>query len=279
MVEGLNHVYSSLNYLVDTGEKPVTYVYQPPPGTPQRTGQYTRHRVPIHNGRAILGQLSLDKQGFMLRRHETAVLNFYNEQEVQAVYYPEVERLVKEVTGAAKVVVFDHTVRCASMVKRAEHGAQEPVRVAHNDYTLRSGPQRVRDLLGGEAEVLLKNRFAEINVWRPIRGPVEDTPLAMCDAQSIAPQDLVAMDLRYRDRTGEVYALTFSPHHRWYYFASMQKNEVLLLKCFDSLEDGRARFTAHSAFDVQTTPPDAAARESIEVRTLVLFTPEAKSQL
>ena len=280
MMEGLNHVYASLNYLVDTGEKPVAYVYQPPPGTPQRTGQYTQHTMPIYDGRTILEQLSLDKQGFLLKRHETAVANFYNEQEVQTVYYQEVERLVKEVTGAVKVVVFDHTVRCASMAKRDEHNAQEPVRVAHNDYTLRSGPQRVRDLLAAEeAEGLQQQRFAEINVWRPIRGPVGDTPLAVCDAQSISPQGLVAMDLKYRDRTGEVYALTFSPHHRWFYFPNMQRNEVLLLKCYDSLEDGRARFTAHSAFDDPTTPPHTAARESIEVRVLVFFAPEAKARL
>lgn len=101
-------------------------------------------------------------------------------QEVQAVYYPEVERLVQAVTGAAKVVVFDHTWRCASASKRAEHGAQEPVRMAHNDYTLRSGPQRVRDLLtADEAEARLQRRFVEINVWRPIWGPVE-TPHWRC---------------------------------------------------------------------------------------------------
>jgi hypothetical protein len=138
----------------------------------------------------------------------------------------------------------------------------------------------VRDLLEAEeAEERLKHRFAVINVWRPIRGPVQEAPLAVCDAQSLAPQDFVAMDLKYRDRTGEVYSVTFSPNHRWFYFPNMQKNEALLLKCYDSLEDGRARFTAHSAFDDPTSLPDAAARESIEARTLVFFAPEAKAKL
>jgi hypothetical protein len=214
----------------------------------------------------------LDKQGFLLQPHETKVVNFYDEDEVQTVYYPEVEQLVQAVTGAAKVVVFDHTRRCASATKQAEYGAQEPVRMAHNDYTLRSGPQRVRDLLtADEAEARLQRRFIEINVWRPIRGPVEDTPLAACDGQTIAPQDLVATDLKYRDRTGEVYALTFNPHHRWYYFPHMQSNEALLLKGYDSLTDGRTRFTAHTAFDDPTALPDAVARESIEIRTLIFF--------
>ncbi|MBI3302134.1 MAG: methyltransferase [Deltaproteobacteria bacterium] len=278
-VEGLKHVEASLNYLADKAEKPVTYMYKPPPGTPDRTGRYTPHTLPIRDGRAVLPQLSLDTHGFLLTRHESVVANFYDAKEVQAVYYPEVERLVQAVTGAAKVVVFDHNVRCTPMAQRSENGAREPVRVVHNDYTVRSGPQRVRDLLAAdEAEARLKNRFAMINVWRPIRGPVQEAPLAVCDAQSLAPQDFVAMDLKYRDRTGEVYSVTFSPHHRWFYFPHMQKDEALLLKCYDSLDDGRARFSAHTAFDDPTSPPDAAARESIEARTLVFFAPEAKAK-
>src|SRR5207253_9643302 len=123
---------------------------------------------------------------------ETGVANFYDVQAVQAVYYPEVEQLVKAVTGSAKVLVFDHNVRCAPMAKRGENGAHEPVRVVHNDYTLRSGPQRVRDLLAAaEAEARLQQRFAMINVWRPLRVPMQEAPLAVCDAQSIEPQDRV----------------------------------------------------------------------------------------
>ena len=269
---GLNYVEAALNYLVAMAEKPVIYLYKPQSGTPERTGRYTPHTLPIRDGRAILPQLSLDQQGFRLTRHETGVANFYDVQEVQAVYYPEVERLVKAVTGAAKVLVFDHNVRCAPMAKRGENGAHEPVRVVHNDYTVRSGPQRVRDLLAAdETEARLQQRFAMIDVWRSIRGPVQEAPLAVCDAQSLAPQDLVATDLKYQDRTGEVYSVTFSPHHRWFYFPHLEQNEALLLKCYDSLEDGRARFSAHTAFDDPTTAPDAAARENIEARTLVFF--------
>src|SRR5262245_53075269 len=270
--EGLRYVEAELHYLVDTGEKPAIYLYPPPPGIPQRTGRYTTSTVPIHDGRALLPQLSLDKQGFLLQHHETRMVNFYDEHEVQAFYYPEVERLVQTVTGAAKVLVFGHTWRCASAAKQAEHSGQEPVRMAHNDYTPRSGPQRVRALLPTEeAEARLQRRFVEINVWRPTQGPVEDTPLAVCDGQTIAPQDFVATDLKYRDRTGEVYVLTFNPHHRWYYFPHMQRNEALLLKGYDSLTDGRTRFTAHTAFDDPTARSHALARESIEIRTLVFF--------
>src|SRR5262245_50374819 len=175
--EGLTYVEGSLNYLADMDEKPYTYMYTPPSGIPSRTGRYAPQTVSIYNGRPILDQFSLDQNGFLLTHHETKVTNFYDEQEVKTVYYPELERLVKEVTGTVKVVVFDHNVRCAPMSQRGENGAHEPVRVAHNDYTLKSGPQRVRDLLpAGEAEERLKHRFAVINVWRPIRGPVQEAP-------------------------------------------------------------------------------------------------------
>jgi hypothetical protein len=134
----------------------------------------------------------------------------------------------------------------------------------------------VRDLLDpAEAEARLKSRFVEINLWRPINGPVEDAPLAVCDASSISAGDLIAADLRYPDRTGEIYMASFSPHHRWYYFPRMRSDEVLFLKCYDSLKDGRARFTAHTAFDDPNTRPDAPPRESIEVRTLAFFAPDA----
>jgi hypothetical protein len=216
--------------------------------------------------------------GFMLTRHETKVSNFYDPDEVRTVYYPEVVQLMKNVTGTSKVVVFDHNVRCAPMAERGENEARKPVMMAHNDYTLRSGPQRVRDLVGAEeAAALLRYRFMEINVWRPIRGPVQANPLAVCDARSMTQEDFVAMDLKYQE-TGEVYAVAFNPNHRWFYFPRMQRNEVLLLKGYDSSDDGRARFTAQTSFDDPTTSPDAAARESIEVRTLVFFAPDATAR-
>ncbi len=261
---------ASLNYLEDPSQTPVTYTYRPPEGIPAASGRYTKFTVPIHDGRAMITQLSLDKEGVILAHQESKVANFYDTDEVRATYYPEVERLVRELTGAVKVHVFDHNVRCKTMAKAGEKGVQEPVKVAHNDYTIKSGPQRVRDLLPDEADALLKNRFAVINVWRPIRGPVEENPLAVCDAQTIAPQDLVIHNLIYRDRMGEVYSLAYNPAHRWFYFPHMQKNEVMLLKCYDS-DEHRARFTAHSSFDDPNSPSNAAARESIEVRTLVFF--------
>lgn len=268
-------IEASLNYIEPNSEKPVYYAYEPPAGTPRSTGKFVAHNVPIRNAREVVRDLSLDKQGFQLTHQETAVRDFYDQNEVKTTYYPEVERLLKEATGAEKVVVFDHQVRNAELAKRGEKNAREYGRAVHNDYTAKSGPRRVRDHLPpAEAEARLQNRFAEINVWRPIRGPVRESPLAVCDARSMVQDDFVKHVLKYRDRDGEVYSVAYNPNHRWYYVPNQEKEEVLLLKCYDS--DGRrARFTAHSAFEDPTSPPDAAPRESVEVRTLVFFAPDA----
>jgi hypothetical protein len=266
-----DHIDGLINYLENNGERQVAYLYEPPEGVPARSGRNIKHTLPIYNGRGVADRLTLDGQGFTFVRHETKVVNFYDPDEVRRVYYLEVAQLVKDVTGAIRVEVFDHNVRSRPMAKAGLNGAREPVKFAHNDYTLKSGPQRVRDLLGDEAEALLKHRFAEINVWRPIRGPVEETPLAVCDAQSMTLADFIPTDLKYRDRTGEVYSVAYNPTHRWYYFPRMQRDEALLLKCYDSAEDGRARFTAHTGFDDPTSLPNAAPRESIEARMLLFF--------
>lgn len=272
--EGLPTIQASLNYLLKTEEKPVAYAYTPPPGIPQTTRQDDPQTVTIHNARPILDQLSLDTQGFVLTRHDSKVVNFYDETEVREVYYPEVERLLKEVTGAVKVVIFDHIVRNAPQSRPGENNVREPAKLVHNDYSFKSAPRRVQDHVPEEAEELLRHRFVEINVWRPVRGPVQKSPLALCDARSLTAQDTVPTDLVYPHRVGETYSFTYNPNHHWFYFPQMQRNKAILLKCYDSKEDGRARFTAHTSFEDPTSPPDAAPRESIEVRALVFFAPE-----
>jgi hypothetical protein len=270
LAEGFNHIEGSLLYLVDPAQTPVTTdIYEILPDASGWPGRSQRYTMPIRDGRPVIPDLSLDKQGFVLVRNQTAVSNFYDESEVRAVYYPEVERLVKQATGATKVLVFAHDVRSALKAKEGEKRVREPVAAVHNDYTIKSGPQHVWELLEpDEAEERIKTRFAEINVWRPIRGPVQSTPLAVCDSRSIAQKDLVPTELKH-----EVYMVTFNPKHRWFYFPDMETNEVLLIKGFDSMEDGRARFTAHAAFEDPTSPSLAPARESIEARVLVFYGP------
>jgi hypothetical protein len=266
-------VRATLNYLVRTDQKPYAYTFEPPEGVPARTGQVDAvPDVSIRDARPIADQLSLDEQGFVLRRHKTAVSDFYDEEQLCTLYYAEIDRLLKVGTGAEKVVIFDHTIRSVPRFKQGQAGMREPVRRVHNDYTEASGRRRVRDHLEpDEAEARLGQRFMEINVWRPIVGPLEDAPLAVCDARTIAPEDLIASDLIYRDKVGETYSVARNPAHRWFYFPRMQRDEALLIKCFDSDEANPGRFTAHTAFDDPTTPPDAAPRESIEVRALVFF--------
>lgn len=257
-----------VNYLAAMPQRPFFYLYDPPEGTPARNTKGDRRTMAIRDARALAPPPALDVEGFGLVRHATAVEDLYDTAAVREVYYREVEDLVKAISGAVRVVAFDHNVRSTA---KAESGVHPPVRYAHNDYTERSGPQRVRDLFPREeAERLLAGRFAVINVWKPIRGPVEEAPLAVCDARSIEPGDLVPTDLRYRDRTGEVYSLAFRPTHRWFYFPRLEADEALLLKCYDS-DPGCARFTAHSAIDDPTSPAHPRPRESIEVRTLAFF--------
>ena len=262
---------SALNYTVAMPERPRFYTYTPlPAGARMRNTRGDRRTLPIRDARELDPPPDLDGAGFQLVRHETAV-SLYDADAVRACYYPEVESRVREATGAARVVAFDHNVR--GPTDTSFEGVQSPVRFVHNDYTEVSGPQRVRDLLPEEAEVLLRSRFAVVNVWKPIRGPIVEAPLAFCDARSMQPSDFMPTDLVYRDRTGEVYSVTFNPQHRWYYYSKMQADELLLLKCFDS-DRARARFTAHTAFDDPNTPLDARPRESIEVRTLAFFAPK-----
>ncbi|SRR5258707_11126612 len=263
-------VEAALNYLTPTGARPRTYTYEPPSGEPRTTAVQESHIVPIHDARPITAAVSLDEEGFALIGQRSAVRDFYDDDEVRRVYYPEAEATLKALTGATRVFVFDHTVR--RRVPGAEDRrapSRQPVPRVHVDHTETSGPQRVRDLLPEDADELLRGRVQIINLWRPIRGPLRDAPLAVCDAGTVAPEDLVASDLIYPNRTGETYSVVYNPAHRWFYVPEMRADEALLLKCYDSKTDGRARFAPHTAFTDPTTPADAAPRESIELRTLV----------
>lgn len=268
----LDKVTAPVQFAADAGEKPVTVVGEVGSGPDERSGSREQRDVEIHDGRPIVDQLDLDREGYIFMRYPTAVGDFYDDDEVRRVYYPEMDRLVKDVTGASKVVVFDHTIRVDDGDTQQTRKVRSPVRGAHNDFTIASAEQRVRDLLPAEeAEARLGKRFGSINIWRPIREPVETAPLAICEWGTIEEKDLVAAERRYQDRIGGVYHLVHNPNQRWCYFSDMTREEILLLKCYDSLTDGTARWTAHGAFDDPATPGDAAPRESIEIRTLLFF--------
>ena len=265
---------ADITYTRDTGEKLVNETFGPNNIRRRTSGSEERHRVDIANGREA-GDLALDANGFVLVPHRTAVRDFFDVNELKQVYYPEVEALIRRLAGASRVVVFDHTLRSGSEDEREAKLLREPVLSAHNDYTEWSGPQRVRDLMGAEAEELLKRRFAIIQVWRAAYRdaafPIRSNPLAMADARSVAPDDLLVAERRYPNRVGQTYRLKYNPGHRWFYFPEMRRDEAIVFKVYDSATDGRARFTPHTSFDDPTTPAGAPPRQSIEARALAFF--------
>jgi hypothetical protein len=258
---------ATLHYLKRGPEKPAYYRTEPPPGVPQWNGIDDRHEVWIEDARGRESEFTLDRNGFALVKAPTAVTVFYDPEEIKRVYYPELERLLRDTLCASRVFIFDHNVRNAGLP-----GLPTPSRQVHNDHTVNSAPRRVRDHLGDEADELLKRRFGIVNVWKPIRGPVLDSPLALCDAQTFTDQDLIASDLIYAHVRGETSRVEYNPEHRWYYFSEMRTDEALLIRIHDSANDGRARLSFHTSFENPLTP-NAPPRESIEARALVFFSP------
>ena len=266
-------VTAELTYAVDTGEKPVNETFGPGNIRRRNSGAKEQRSVFIRDGRPLAGEFALDRNGFAFVAHPTAVADFFDADELKRVYYPEIERLVRSVSGATRVVVFDHTLRSGDEAEREARLVREPVLSVHNDYTEWSGPQRLREVLPDEAGALLAHRFAIIQVWRAINRPIRANPLAIADSRSLAPADLIAAERRYPHRVGETYQVRHNPAHRWFYFPEMRRDEALVFKVYDSARDGRARFTAHTSFVDPTTPPDAPPRQSIEARTFAFFGP------
>ena len=262
-----------VRYLHPGEEKPVYIASQGGADAALSIGaEFDQHRVSIEDARSLDPPASLDVQGFCLVPHHTAVENFYQLESQKAAYEAEIRQLVLDATGAASALVFDHTLRSDSRKVRGRHSTREPASVIHNDYTDASAAKRLCDLLPGEeAQRRLNDRFAIVNVWRSINGPVLKSPLAICDFSSAVPGDFVASERRAKERIGELELVTYNPEHRWYYFSEQQFNEALLLKTFDSAKDGRARRVAHTAFTNPLAPTDGPPRESIESRLMVFF--------
>jgi hypothetical protein len=276
----LPYVRAQLTYLAPGNDRAEVRVYPPVSGLATVRPESVQHSVSIQDARPIGDRLRLDEQGFELRASRSGFRNFYDETAVRERYFPEVQDVLREITGALAVIVFDHNVRSAVRAARGEVGVRVPVDQAHNDYTLQSGPKRQREILNEAGRAELANRhFAFVNLWRPIVGPVHDNPLAVCDARSVAPADLVPTDIHHFGEgdletprhSGQIYSLRHNPAHCWFYAPAMQPDEVLLLKGYDSRADGRARFMPHTGFHNPDCPSDFVPRESIEARALVIF--------
>jgi hypothetical protein len=268
----IEQVTVGIPYTAETGEKLVNETFGPNNIRRRKTGAHELKQMAIRNGRLLADELSLDEHGFVLVEHKTKVTDFFDPTQLESVYYPEVEQLIKTASGASRVVIFDHTLRSGNEEERETRLIREPVLSAHNDYTEWSGPNRVREVLPDEADSLLARRFAIIQVWRAINQPIRSNPLALADAKSVEREDLIVAERRYPHRVGQTYRLKYNPKHRWFYFPEMRRDEALVFKVYDSERDGRARFTPHTSFDDPASPADAPSRQSIEARAFAFFT-------
>ncbi len=264
-------VTADIPYTPDTGEKLVNETFGPNNIQRRKTGADELKPMTVRNGRLVTERLSLDEQGFVFVEHKTKVADFFDLEQLKSVYYPEVEQLIKSASGAARSVIFDHTLRSGDQTEREARLIREPVLSAHNDYTEWSGPNRLRELLPDEAGSLLQRRFAIIQVWRAINEPIQSNPLALADAKSVSLDDFLIAERRYPHRVGQTYRLKYNPNHRWFYFPEMSRDEALVFKVYDSDTDGRARFTPHTSFKDPASPATAGPRQSIEVRAFAFF--------
>lgn len=268
-------VQASLTFAIKQDAKPYFKSSALTGGLPEIHFKTENCLVDIRNMRPVADDLSLDRQGFVLLRHETSVEDLYDDAAVERVYNREIIALLKDYTGADNAVIFDHTRRSDSVEGAANpDGLRGPADRVHVDYTTLSGPVRARDAMG-EAEydrvMNAGGRIMQINVWRPISGPVRRTPLALADAQSIKVEEMLATDQIFPDRVGEIYQLAHSADQIWYWAPLMQRNEVILIKGWDSAADDRTRYSAHGAFRLPDQDPADPPRESIETRTYVIF--------
>lgn len=263
-------VHAEIEFLAPRAGHLFAYGREEAPGAEPATARFTSHPVAIRDVRD--GESPrFDEHGGTLGHWPTAMRRFDDDAHIRERYYPESAEIIRAALSADRVLVFDHNVRRSEVADRpaAGHEVGRPVHHAHTDYTPRSALQRLRQELGPQAEAGL-SRYLQVNLWRPIRGPVRDAPLALCDGASVAPGALRAVQLRYPERTGEIYYLMYEPGQRWYFASDMTVEEAWLFKNFDSAPPGPGHTAPHSAF---TDPRYAriSMRESIEVRALALF--------
>ncbi len=267
-------------YLVDTGETPVFRQTDKASDSVTIAGTRVPHPMTIRNARLLPNEFSLDREGFAFAEHATAVTDFFDDAQLASVYTPELEVLIARLAGASEVKVFDHTRRSSDGAQREKRDWRDPVPLPHSDYTDRSVRQRMRDVYGYDAEDRLARRFAVVNAWRSMTGPVEQWPIAMCDARTIDDSLMHKIEREAPHRTepsfeysrsSETRHASYDANHRWFYFPQMTRDEVLLFKNYDTLRDGTARYALHSAFEDPTGPADPAPRESIESRAFVFY--------
>jgi len=237
--------------------------------TKEHDGQFQKCEVCIYNGRTRR-HWDLDQQGFCLTTHSTEVTDFQSDQQVQEILYAEAKKvLLQHIRGATRIEIFDHTRRASTAKLRKELKCRETAEIVHNDYTGKSATKRLYDMLPSEADILIKQRFAIVNLWRSTAGTIQSCPLAFCDSTSLNRQrDLISVKRVAQDRIGELQMALYSPDHQWYYFPNMTMDEALIFKTYDSSPKVN-QFTLHTA--LQDIGDAKVPRQSIEIRAFVFF--------
>lgn len=239
----------------------------------------------IENAREATEDFRLDTAGFTLIDHTSAVKDWRDNDEVIGVFYEECKQVARALTGAQHVFTFDHVRRegglqvyggglgAAGEIKSdRDEGAY--VSMVHLDYTDRSEFNEYL-ALHGVSEPEGASRVVMLNFWRPIFGVAERDPLAVCDARTIRYDDILELNmLGYLPKNYSWHTigmnmaqLAHSPEQRWYYYAGMTPDEMLVMQTYDS-RGIIGRVTPHGAFQPPATPPQAPARCSVELRVL-----------
>ena len=270
-------VQAEVEFLSRRTERPVYYA--------STAGRNARHEIDQDmnlvsvdiddaRGRADEGlarEFGQHPSGFDLARLDTAVDNFTDSAQIESIYKPEIIDFLQDFTGGYRVHIFDHTVRASDPDLRERKNLREPSTLVHNDYTSKSGFVCLREQLDAEADALARRRFQIINVWRPLNDPVEDYPLALVDARSLKPENIVDTERRAPNHVGEIQLALHDPEKRWFYYSAMHSGEVLVFKTFDSIAGGTQPCSIHTAIQLADAPADAKPRESIEVRAFVFY--------
>lgn len=249
------------------------YYTTPVPGKERSNNVSEDHEVDIIDIRLNKEDYSLDKTGFQVfddSKNDPSYELFNDEELIKSEYYKQVEENIKEQTGATRIFIFDHTIRRKNEKSLDTVDDRQPVYSAHVDQSNKAAVARVHKHLGDEAEELLKGRVQLINVWRPLFDGITDIPLAFADYRSISEDDLIVSKLIYPDYVGETLRVKHNPNHRWHYYSHQKKNDILLIKCYDSYKEV-AQLTPHTAFINPNADPSDRPRESIEVRALVFY--------
>lgn len=224
------------------------------------------HEVTVFDARATSG-LELDRNGFTITQHQTTSAGA-DEARIKSDYYAEMLGLVRHSTGADRVYMMGHQVR----TEDSSNFNNAYARFVHCDYSLKNAGSMSQHLLEREQVSAEPGwRYAWYNTWQPFDNEVQQNPLAMLAADSLAANDVIGYYYSgYEDTGNLVSAPVYNPAHRWYYYPHMSTSEVLLLKQIDT-RDGRAPLCPHTSFNDATAPSDALPRRSVETRIMAVF--------